>query len=172
MHDAIHVCGIEAVPDQIAKHAPSHLITLINQEIMIETPAQIECGNHLKLSMNDISAPMNGYVPPSTGHVDDLIAFVRAWQRSAPLLIHCWAGVSRSTAAAYVSLCALNPEADEAELAAYLRAASPTATPNMGIVTLADASLGRSGRMVRAIEHIGRGAMAYEGAPFTLRSKF
>ena len=78
--------------------------------------------------------------------------FAAEWDRRDPLLIHCYAGVSRSTAAAYAVACALQPEADELALAAALRAASPSATPNPRIVALADSHLGRQGRMVAAIQ--------------------
>jgi predicted protein tyrosine phosphatase len=91
-----------------------------------------------------------------------------SWDRQAPLLIHCWAGISRSTAAAFISLCALNPETDERELAHALRIASPTAYPNRRLVTLADAVLARQGRMLTAVERIGRGQLADEAAVFAL----
>jgi predicted protein tyrosine phosphatase len=58
---------------------------------------------------------------------------------------------------------------DEEELALELRRASPSATPNRLIVSLADDILGRQGRMVKAVEKIGRGADAFEGTPFILR---
>ena len=82
--------------------------------------------------------------------------------------MHCFAGISRSTASAYASVCALNPHRDEASIAQALRLASPTATPNIRIVSLADRILGRDGRMVSAIENIGRGVMADEAMPFRL----
>jgi predicted protein tyrosine phosphatase len=85
------------------------------------------------------------------------------------MLIHCWAGISRSTAAAYTALCLFRPGAAEEELAFELRAASPSATPNKLIVSLADDVLGRNGRMVKAIAKIGRGADAFEGTPFILK---
>jgi predicted protein tyrosine phosphatase len=85
------------------------------------------------------------------------------------MLIHCWAGISRSTAAAYTALCLFRPQADEETLAQELRAASPSATPNRLIVSLADEVLGRQGRMVKAVAGIGRGADAFEGTPFILR---
>ena len=47
-------------------------------------------------------------------------------------------------------------------IAQALRRASPTATPNIRIVSLADRLLGRDGRMVAAIETIGRGEIALE----------
>jgi predicted protein tyrosine phosphatase len=83
-------------------------------------------------------------------------------------VVHCWAGISRSTAAAFVVACTLNPERDERDIAWAIRRASPTATPNIRIVALADEMLEREGRMVAAIEAIGRGHVAGEGVPFRL----
>lgn len=164
----IHVCPLRAVDELIALHRPSHLVTLINDETMIPTPRDIVAGNHLKLGMNDIATPMDGLVPPGAAHVEDLIAFARGWNRQAPMLIHCWAGISRSTAAAFVTLCALNPQVAEHEVALTIRSASPTASPNPRIVALADTILKRQGRMVAAIETIGRGTLASEGVVFSL----
>ena len=67
--------------------------------------------------------------PPGEGHVRALLDFARSWDRRAPLVIHCFAGISRSTAAAYSVAAALAPKRDEAELAATLRRLSPSATP-------------------------------------------
>jgi predicted protein tyrosine phosphatase len=118
--------------------------------------------------MSDIVDHSPGQVLPDAAHVDALIAFVRGWDRREPMLIHCFAGVSRSTASAYIAACLLAPHRDEREVALALRAASPTATPNSRFVALADAALGRSGRMREAITSIGRGAECLEGAPFAL----
>jgi predicted protein tyrosine phosphatase len=84
------------------------------------------------------------------------------------MLIHCYAGVSRSTASAFIAACKLSPHREEAEIARVLRQASPTATPNLRFVALADERLGRGGRMVSAIEAIGRGQECMEGVPFAL----
>ena len=67
-----------------------------------------------------------------------------------------------------MTACALNPRRDEWAIARALRQASVTATPNPRIVSLADRMLGRDGRMVAAIDSIGRGEMAYEADPFRL----
>ena len=83
-------------------------------------------------------------------------------------MIHCWAGVSRSTAAGFIAACALRPYRDENEIAREVRANSPTATPNARLVAIADAMLGRNGRMVAAIEKIGQGHLCFEGTPFAL----
>ncbi len=125
-------------------------------------------GNHLRLHMHDIADPMEGYVTPQVEHIERLLAFVRSWRRDAPLVIHCYAGISRSTAAAYAAVCALNPQRDERTIAQALRRASQTAFPNPRIVRLADEVLARQGRMVAAVEAIGRGTIAAEGTPFRL----
>jgi predicted protein tyrosine phosphatase len=84
------------------------------------------------------------------------------------MVIHCWAGISRSTAAAFITLCALNPETPEDLIAKRLREASPTAYPNRLMIRLGDKALERGGSMVDAVESIGRGIVASEAVPFSL----
>lgn len=167
-NEIIYVGPLSAVDTTIASAGVSHLITLINDQTMIQTPSAIAPVNHLRLAMNDISEPQPGLVTPSGHHIDELLEFATAWDRRAPMLIHCWAGISRSTAAAFILQCALNPTVDEREIAWGLRAASPTATPNRRMVDLADDALGRDGRMATAVAAIGRGDFAAEGMLFKL----
>lgn len=131
-------------------------------------PASIAAENHLYLSMNDVVEIQSGMVVPSENHVRRLLDFAYGWDRVRPLVVHCYAGVSRSPAAAYIISLALRPDQDEMELAATLRWLSPSATPNLRLIALADELLGRQGRMVEAIKSIGRGADAFQGEPFAL----
>jgi predicted protein tyrosine phosphatase len=84
------------------------------------------------------------------------------------MVVHCYAGISRSTAAAFTAACALNPQRDEMQIARAIRAASHTAQPNAAIVAIADTLLKRNGRMVRAVEAMGPAHFAEEGVPFRL----
>ena len=118
--------------------------------------------------MHDISEPLAEHVPPNEDHVAQIIDFALAWGGEGPMVVHCWAGISRSTAAAFTALCAINPGASEEAIAFAMREASPTAYPNRLIVRLADVALGRKGRMTRAIEAIGRGTAAMEAVPFSV----
>jgi predicted protein tyrosine phosphatase len=165
---AIHVCPLSAVPDIVARSNASHLMTCLQDEILVETPRLIMPERHLRLHIHDISVPITGCIHPGEEHVSRLIEFAHAWGGRGPMVVHCWAGISRSTAAAYTALCAINPDASEELVAQRLRKASPTAYPNRLIIQLADAALGRNGRMVRAIEGIGRGLVATEAVPFSL----
>lgn len=164
----IHVCSLSKVNETVAAAGAVRLVTLLNAGTPFERPVAIEQANHLFLSMNDIVDEQPGMMAPGNDHVETLLEFVRGWDRSRPLVINCFAGISRSTAAAYIAAAALAPSRDEAELARTLRRLSPSATPNPRLVRHADAILGRQGRMVAAIEAIGRGADAYEGTPFGL----
>jgi predicted protein tyrosine phosphatase len=164
----IHVCSLSRLQETVEETGALHVVSLIGDEARVERPRGIAPKNHLWLRLHDICAPLDGYVLPGEEHVDNLLQFVRGWDRQAPLVVHCFAGISRSTASAYASVCALNPHRDERSIARALRNASPTATPNIRIVSLADRILGRDGRMVAAIETIGRGIMADEATPFRL----
>jgi predicted protein tyrosine phosphatase len=164
----IHVCSLARLHDTVDSTGARHVVSLLSREDNVSRPAAIPPENHLWLKLHDISEPLEGYVLPDAEHVARLIAFVRGWRRVTPLVVHCYAGISRSTAAAFVSVCALNPQSEERVIASALRRASPTATPNIRIVTLADRLLERRGRMIEAVEAIGPGAMAAEALPFRL----
>jgi len=166
--DSIHVCALSAVPHIVARSNASCLISCLQDAIPVETPERIERAKHLRLLIDDISIAMPGYVAPDQNHIRQLIDFALAWGGEGPMVVHCWAGISRSTAAAFTVLCAINPLVSEAMIAGRLRQASPTAHPNRLMVRLADLALGRGGRMVRAIEAIGPGSYATEALPFAL----
>jgi predicted protein tyrosine phosphatase len=169
--ETIFVAPLSLVETTVADANVSHLVTVINGETLIDTPPGIGPDRHLRLAMNDICEPQPGLVLPCETHVADLVRFAREWDRQAPLLIHCWAGISRSPAAAFISLCALNPEGAELELARSLRRASPTAYPNRLLVALGDEILSRDGRMIAAVEDIGRGRVAEEAEMFALPAR-
>jgi predicted protein tyrosine phosphatase len=81
----------------------------------------------------------------------------------APFLIHCWAGISRSMASAFTILCDRLGPGREIEIALAMRRRAPHAQPNALLVRHADEALGRSGRMVAALEAMGPSSMAAEG---------
>ena len=164
----LHVCSLALIGETVAKTGARSLLTLLSPGTTVERPTGIAPERHLYLAVSDIVEPMPGQVLPDSTHLEDLLGFVRAWDRAEPMVIHCFAGVSRSTAAAYIAACALKPDSDEFAIAKALRAASPTASPNPRLIALADDALRRRGRMNDAIAIIGRGEACFEGTPFTL----
>ncbi|MBL8582606.1 MAG: tyrosine phosphatase family protein [Rhizobiaceae bacterium] len=164
----IHVCSLAKVPDVVQASGARHLLSLLAEGTAMTRPPAISADRHLLLSLHDIAEAREGMTPPGEAHVRSLLDFAGAWDRRTPLVVHCYAGISRSTASAYIIAAALSPGRDEFELAATLRRLSPSATPNPRLIALADAVLERDGRMVAAIHGIGRGADAFEGTPFVL----
>lgn len=164
----IHVCSLSRLYATVEETKARHIVTLLRLVERVRRPHHIAPENHLVLAVDDIVAPADGFTAPAEEHVKRLIDFVGHWDRAAPMVVHCFAGISRSTAGAYVAACALNPARDEAQIAQAIRSASRTAQPNARIVAIADRLLKRDGRMVRAIETIGPGRAASEGDPFRL----
>jgi predicted protein tyrosine phosphatase len=164
----IVVCSLRASHEQVQLTKASHVVSILSPNSEFPQFASVDTERHLKLSFNDIASPTPGLAAPQSGDMQKLLNFIRGWDQARPMVIHCWAGVSRSTAAAYIAACLLKPKKDEVELAETLRAASPSATPNPMLVSLADHALAREGRMRSAIAAIGRGADAFEGGPFRL----
>lgn len=162
------VCSLAAIHDVAAQTGASHMLTVISSGSDVKRPASIAPENHLYLEFNDITAPAQGLVPPSPAHVEKILAFGKSWDQQAPMIVHCWAGVSRSTAAGYILSHALTPGSEPHDLAKLLRSRAPWATPNGRMVGFADDLLGADGQMRQAIAGIGRGAMAHEGKPFFL----
>jgi predicted protein tyrosine phosphatase len=168
----IIVCPLSHVETVVAARAPSHLITLLDPANLITTPAGVAPDRHLKLGVNDVVEFSDEHVCPDEALVRRILDFGAGWDADRPLLVHCWAGISRSTATAYLLACERNPDTAELAIATALRQASRYAHPNRRIVALADDMLGRRGRMVDAVEAIGPGEMTYESTPFDLPARY
>lgn len=150
----IYVCNLEDMPRHVEAVRPSHLVSVITAEYQPPTPPGIAVERHLRIACDDIVDALPGHVCPGAEHVEMLVEFARGWDRAAPMLVHCHAGVSRSMAAA-LTASVLHTRGDEASLAARLRAAAPHAQPNRRMVALADEILGRAGRLIAAVEAMG-----------------
>ena len=168
----ILVTPLSEIEAAIAAHRPSHMITLLDPEYLIDTPQGIAADRHLKLGVWDISQPREGMTLAGPAQVEQILAFGQGWDGAEPMLVHCWAGISRSTATAFMIACARNPHAAELDIAQRLRRAAPHAYPNRRLVGLADEALGRKGRMVEAIEAIGDSDFAVMGRTFELPARF
>ena len=162
----LYVCALDDVIKTIKKISATKLITFTTDQFPVSRPTNISKSNHLYLKFNDITSPQEGLKLPQASHITKLLQFISKWDQTTPMLIHCFAGVSRSTAAAYITACYLNPNQSEYEIALQLRTASPSATPNSRMIELADKVLKRQNRMVKAVSKIGRGMTVLKCIPF------
>jgi predicted protein tyrosine phosphatase len=167
----IWVCALSKVLEMVERHQPGRVISLLDPDYTFPDLGPAYAGRHLRLRFHDVDVANAYEIGPSTEHVDRLLGFIRSAKAADVLLIHCRAGISRSTAAAFIAACFLNPAIPERDLAIALRRASPLARPNQAFVALADKAMSRNGRMKDAIASIGRDLpwiAVDEGDPFEM----
>ena len=163
----IHVSSLSQLRTVAASLGSFDMLTMLSPGSAVGATDGLNPDRHLHLAFHDIIEARPDFVMPDRESVETILEFGRGWDRIHPMLIHCWAGISRSSAAAYIMACDRCP-GYERELAGELRRRAPFATPNRLMVALADDLLGRNGGMTKAIAHIGRGADAFEGSPYQL----
>ncbi len=169
---SIWISSLALAPGIVGKVRPSRVVSLLSPYDSFPKFSGLGDEHHLQIGIHDIAEDIGEWRAPGAADAERVIRFVETWDRGAPILIHCWAGISRSTASAFITACVHNPSTDEGEIAYALRAASPTAYPNRRLVAHADDILGRCGRMSSAVADIGRGEMAEEAQPFFIPSSF
>jgi predicted protein tyrosine phosphatase len=163
----IHVSSLNALGSVTARLQSYDLLTLLSPDTPPTDWSALACERHVRLAFHDIVEPMPDLTAPDRDMMQAVLDFGRHTKPQRALLIHCWAGISRSSAAAFAIACDRNP-GFERDIASELRRRAPFVTPNRLMVRLADDLLARQGRMVEAIDKIGRGAEAREGAPYEL----
>ena len=114
----------------------------------------LDVPRYLVMHFDDITTMrgLHDYVAPVEDDVRRIIEFAQGCGKDDRVLFHCAAGVSRSTAAAYISLCAVAPLAPESALLGLVIDARATCWPNAIMVGLADQILQRKGRMFRVVQ--------------------
>jgi len=163
----IFVCPLSQLEAVLQHSRARWMISLAGPGKSSPRPEQIT-GGFLSLEFNDIDAPRDGLVAPDQTHISNLLDFLDNWNWQDNLVIQCWMGISRSTAAASIAMARSIPPDQLVRFAASLRHASPTATPNPLMISIADDMLSLGGRFRHAMSSIGRGCEAGEGKPFVL----
>ncbi len=149
----IYISGLFDMPRYVRELEPTHLISIIQPEFQPIRPREIVAERHLRVAVHDISEPDGFGVLPEGDDVRDLVDFAREWDPDlGGLLVHCFAGISRSTATALIAHFLKTGDADLSARA--LRQAAPYAIPNRRILALADDELGLGGALVGATERM------------------
>jgi predicted protein tyrosine phosphatase len=118
----------------------------------IEAFGAFDPHQRLELRFHDVIDAGPGWVAPDPEDVERLLAFGRelTQARETHLLVHCHAGVSRSTAAATLILAQTRPDRPAEQALEEVVRQRPRAWPNLRILELGDALLGRGGEIVNA----------------------
>jgi predicted protein tyrosine phosphatase len=152
----ISVCGIEELAGHCAARV-SHVVSILDPDWPVP-PAFGAFGEHerLELRFHDVIEAEAGMILPETEHVEALLAFGRDLTPAAHLLVHCHAGVSRSTASLALIIAQTLPAMPADRVFAEVLRIRPVAWPNLRIVELGDALLGRGGALTAALREVYR----------------
>jgi predicted protein tyrosine phosphatase len=158
------ICGIDELPGHCAGDV-THVLSILDPGWPEpESLAIFDINRRLRLRFHDVIEAQPGWIAPERWDVELLLAFSRDLGRShsTHLLIHCHAGVSRSTAAATLVLAQMHPDDPAEELLREVVRLRPRAWPNLRILELGDQILGRRGEIIEAARAHYRAAIERE----------
>jgi predicted protein tyrosine phosphatase len=154
------ICGLEEL-DSHSNRAVTHVLSIMDPDCPDPTAFQAYDSHHrMILRFHDIIEPSQGCVMPEEGHVEAILEFGTSLGRDASkrdkghLLVHCHAGISRSTAAMAMLLAQAGPDQDDDRIIDRLIEIRPQAWPNSVMVGFADRILGRKGRLNAALARL------------------
>jgi predicted protein tyrosine phosphatase len=153
----ISVCGIE----ELASHCEvgvSHVLSILDPDWPVPE-AFGAFGEHARLELrfhDVIEAQDAGTVVPQPEHVADILSFGRQLSAHTHLLVHCHAGVSRSTAAMTLILAQAVPDVPADRIFGEVLRIRPQAWPNLRMLEFGDAMLARRGELAAAAAGVYR----------------
>jgi predicted protein tyrosine phosphatase len=152
------ICGIPEL-DAHCNTRVTHVLSLLDPDFN-EPPAFPALPQHCRLALrfHDVIEPRPDRIAPARADVERLLAFGRELVRTpdASLLVHCHAGVSRSTASAALILAQAWPDRPASDALEAVAALRPCAWPNLRILEFGDVLLGRNGEILAAVAAIYR----------------
>lgn len=149
------VCGIDELGGYCTAGV-THLLSILDP-VFPDPEALAAFGDHRRLALrfHDVIDERDGMTAPQVADVERLLHFGREIEHAPGarphLLVHCHAGVSRSTAAMFLLLAQARPDRPAEEALAELRRIRPIAWPNLRLVEYGDALLARGGELVAAL---------------------
>ena len=147
----ITVCGIDELTT-LRNRGVTHLLSLLDPGWPApDAWAELGAIHRLDLRFHDVVDPSADWTAPEIEHVERLLAFGRTLpEAGAHLLVHCHMGISRSSAAMLLFLAQARP--DRRRLRRWPRwcRIRPHAWPNLRLMEIGDALLGRDGELIAA----------------------
>lgn len=154
----VTICGIPELDEHCAAGV-THVLSILDPE-WPDPPAFAAFAPHRRLALrfHDIIEPAPERLAPTRDDVERLLKFGRELGEPAAshLLVHCHAGVSRSTAAAALILAQAYPDRPARDALDRVARIRPRAWPNLRILEFGDALLGRDGEIIAAAAAVYR----------------
>ncbi len=150
----ITICGIEELEGH-REAAATHVLSILDPEYPVpEAFGQYGEHERLELRFHDIIDPTPGMILPQPEDVGAILSFGRSLasepQPLSRLIVHCHAGISRSTASMALILAQAMPEQSAEAILGIVYGIRDKAWPNLRIIEIGDRMLGRDGSLVDA----------------------
>jgi predicted protein tyrosine phosphatase len=155
-HFKFSICGVDDLGNY-CKSGITHVLSLLDPGFP-DPDIFHSFGKHerLELRFHDIIDERKDQVAPQVAHVRRLLRFGRTLTSNPAsavhLLVHCHAGVSRSTSAMVLLLAQARPDVAAADVIEQVAKTRPHAWPNLRILEIGDAVLGRGGELAAAAQ--------------------
>lgn len=157
------VCGLSELEEHGGRGI-THVLSILDPQTPDPDFGRYPPHQRTTLRFDDIVQDEPGKVLPSREDVDAILAYGRSLADGTPgeghLLVHCHAGISRSTAAMAILMAQAYPLEPEGAVVDRLVALRPQAWPNLRMIAFADEALGRDGRLVAAVAALYRRRLA------------
>ena len=152
MQKTIIICGLADIQHCVDKYGPDKMLTIINKNFSPDTPKGMNEDRHLKMLIDDISEPREGFVLPQKHHAQALLDFTNDWDTSKPLLVHCHMGISRSTSTSLGVAAKFDPDNIES-IIENLKEIAPHASPNKIMTKYYDEILNLNNRLFGSLSY-------------------
>ncbi len=148
----ISICGIEEL-EPFGTRGVTHLLSVLDPDYPEpESLGLLTPSHRLQLRFHDVIDVMPGQVLVEIEQVRQVLAFGRDLPaEQGHLLVHCHAGISRSTAFTILLLAQALPDVPSDEIVAEIVRIRPRTWPNLRIIEIGDEILGRNGTLVAAV---------------------
>jgi predicted protein tyrosine phosphatase len=151
------ICALDEL-DHYRARGVTHILSILDPDTPDPDVFRTYQPHHrTTLRFHDDIDPAPNLILPQTEHIETILAFGHSLADNTGaggeryVLVHCHMGISRSTAAMAMLLALVHPDEDEDKLFHRLLQLRPQAWPNCVMVELADALLGRRGRLISAL---------------------
>ncbi|HEX2215252.1 MAG TPA: protein-tyrosine-phosphatase [Xanthobacteraceae bacterium] len=159
------ICGLEELTLH-GSRGVTHILSILDPGHP-EPEAFLAYSQHHRavLRFHDAIAPAPNIMLPEREHVKAILDFGQSLAQSAGttgghLLVHCHAGISRSTAAMATLMAQVAPDRDEEAVFDHLINIRPKAWPNSRMIAFADELLARNGRFAAPLGKLYRRQLA------------
>lgn len=152
------ICGVMEF-DRLDRRSITHAVSIWHPtDSTDEWIDLVRCGLPHSLVhpvvFDDVEAQHDGFQPATPEHIRGVLEFASAVRAGDHLLVHCMAGISRSTACAMAILTSHLGPGSEQHAAERIRQLRRQARPNRWVIRLADQLLNRHGALVLACSRV------------------